>query len=346
MVQITPVKWFAFLICLLLVCACAETPAANPASQPELRETSSLATVAPVQPTTAARVQPTTASPVQPTTSSPVQPTTAAPPSPTAVEMPLPAETPTETAVPAPLLAATTYQVVFVDAQDVLNVRSAPGINNNLVGSLAPDADGISITGPGSMTAGSIWVPIEYAGLAGWVNSRFLTTTIDAFAFCKDTAVLDLVEMLETAVQTKDSSMLAQLVHPNRGLRLRHDWWNPEIRIEGAELMQLFTSNKSYDWGVDEGSGEPVIGPFQTIILPLLENDLLPTNQKACHELLSGSTAGIVRLPDGYADVSFYSSYRPAADTLGFDWGTWAIGIEQWQGSYYLSFLVHYRYEI
>ena len=74
--------------------------------------------------------------------------------------------------------------------------------------------------------------------------------------------------------------------------------------------------------------------------------DLLGASQWACNELLYGPTAGLITLPEGYEAVHFYSAYRPAPATQEFDWGTWAVRVERWQGRYYVSYLVHYRYEI
>jgi hypothetical protein len=52
-----------------------------------------------------------------------------------------------------------------------------------------------------------------------------------------------------------------------------------------------------------------------------------------------------VRLPDGYEQVNYYAYYRPAGD-IEFDWGTWVVGVEQWQGQWYVSYLVHFDWEI
>jgi hypothetical protein len=54
----------------------------------------------------------------------------------------------------------------------------------------------------------------------------------------------------------------------------------------------------------------------------------------------------MVQLPDAYSTVNYFSTFRPGEVVGGFDWGSWAIGIEKWQGSYNLSFLVHYGYEV
>jgi hypothetical protein len=38
--------------------------------------------------------------------------------------------------------------------------------------------------------------------------------------------------------------------------------------------------------------------------------------------------------------------YRPAPADQELDWGTWVVGIERWQERYFVSFLVHFEWEI
>ncbi|MCA9979043.1 MAG: hypothetical protein KC413_24950, partial [Anaerolineales bacterium] len=72
----------------------------------------------------------------------------------------------------------------------------------------------------------------------------------------------------------------------------------------------------------------------------------LRATEMRCNDILAGPTAGFVQLPEGYDALNYYSLYRPAADESGFDWGTWVVGVERWNGRYYLSYLVHFEWEI
>ena len=240
------------------------------------------------------------------------------------------------------------YQVAFVAADDTLNVRSGPGVDKDVVGELAPEDAKAQITGAGQLVDGSTWVPIAADDVTGWVNGRFLTQSADGEAFCQDEVVADLLTDLETAVTNQDGDLLAQLIHPERGLRLRHSWWNPEVLLDHDEVSDIFTGSTSYEWGVEDGSGNPIVGYFSQEILPLIQEDLLlADDEPACDEIRHGGTAGIVRLPDEYQHIHYYSFHRPGTDEFsGMNWGTWVVGIERWQGEYYLSFLVHFAWEI
>jgi hypothetical protein len=258
------------------------------------------------------------------------------PPSPTAAG-------PTASPTPGPEL----YSVAFVLSDDVLNVRSEPGVDSPKLGSLAPNDRDVEITGEGQVVDPSLWVPIQADGLSGWVNSRFLTAQVKTEDFCQDPRVQAIVDNLRATIQLRDGQALAALVHPQRGLRLRHSWWNNEIKLVGGEVSRVFTDPTKRDWGREDGSGIPIVGSFEDAMLPLLDKDLVGATESVCGQIVGGDTAGIIRLPAEYEAVNIQTAYRPApADGPSNDWGSWGIGIEFWRGQPYLSFLVHYTWEI
>ena len=91
----------------------------------------------------------------------------------TATVTPVPA---TPTAVfaaptPTPIL----FRVVNVTDEDRLNIRAGPGIRYEVIGKIPKDGTGILITGEGVQADNTIWVPIVYNGISGWVNSFYLS---------------------------------------------------------------------------------------------------------------------------------------------------------------------------
>jgi hypothetical protein len=327
-----PVTPVLFTILFLLLTAACRPPALEPTLLPAVPESVASPTA------TAAPVLQAAPSPTVPPTPAPATPL----PTVTQVE---PASTLSPTA--APIEDAERHQVIFVAADDVLNVRTGPGVANPVAGALEPDTGDIVVTGPGEEVAGSLWVPVVAGSVSGWVNSQFLTESVDAAAFCSDPAVPELLAAFQTAVADRDGEALARLVHPEHGLRIHRHWWNPQVRLEQDEVAVLFTGNQSYDWGVADGTGDEMRGPFSRYIFPLLERNLLPATETGCNEILHGSTAGLVQLPEGYEAANFVTFYRPAEEgVIEFDWGSWVVGIERWQGDYYLSFLVHFEWEI
>ncbi len=250
-------------------------------------------------------------------------------------------------AAPKPTATIPYNQVAFVTSDDTLNVRSGPGVDFAVVGELNPDEDEILITGSGQQVAYSTWVPITSGDISGWVNSRFLAEVVNDTLFCDDKETYALLDNLQKSFVEQDGQLLASLVHPERGLRMRQSWWNPEIPLYSEDIEELFTSDAQIDWGIQDGSGEPLVGSFNEIMMPLMEKDLDGLPEIGCNEILHGGTAGLVQLPDGYEGISLLSLYNPGSDEFdGMDWGTWAVGVELWQGAYYVSFMIHYSWEI
>lgn len=333
------------LLALLLVACGGRTP--DDLVIPTTAVTADAPTTAPPTPIppTATPI-PATATSIPPTAVATVVPTEVAP---TEVASTPVAPTPTATPIAtfSPIGETGDYRVAFVAANDTLNVRRQPSASAAVVTQLPPDATGIEVIGEGqSLQGGSLWLPVETNDGDGWVNSAFLTESVSRETFCGDEDVDDLLSQLEEAIADEDGELLAELVHPDRGLRLRLNWWNEEIIVRGDDIGRLFVDDTAYDWGTEDGSGLPIRGSFAAVVMPRLELDLLDAGEWTCDEGLFGPTAGTTVLPEGYEAVRFYSAHRPAPADVEFDWGTWLIGVERWQGRYYLSYLVHYRWEI
>lgn len=301
------------LLLVLLLAACGSSAPPTFTIRPEV-----FATPTPFPPTR-------TLTPLLPTNTLWVPPTFTPTSAPAATVLP-PTSTP----------AVTIYRVAYVLSNDVLNIRSSAGVQNPKVGELAPHARDVRITGGGRMVEPSLWTPIASAGLSGWVNSRFLTGQVSREDFCQDTHVTAIVDAVTLAVKNQDGGILAGLVHPARGLRLRHSWSGEEVILTPTETSGFFTASESFDWGGG------VRGSIRTVIVPLLEKDLVGGSESSCGEIVGGGT-GAHQLPFEYQPVNVHSVFRPAPDGgSANDWGSWAIGIEYWDGLPYLGFLVHY----
>lgn len=83
-------------------------------------------------------------------------------------------QTGTTAPLSTPASPAAFYYVVYVSSDDVLNVRTGPGVDNPVIGVIPHDGTGIQITGSGTMVEDALWVPIQYQDITGWVNSRYL----------------------------------------------------------------------------------------------------------------------------------------------------------------------------
>lgn len=309
---------------------------------------------------------PTPPVPTATTTNAPPsqEPVTVAPPAATLTVVPSATSLPTgepisqATSTPAPATPTAaptrdtniTYRVVYVAGDDVLNVRSGPGVTNPVQATLAADAAGVRLSaGTATAVGASQWVAVQAGGASGWVNDVYLTEMVDAAQFCQDPAARAALDTFIEQVrqQSTTASGAAQPLHWQRGLHVRVNWWNPEVWLSGAPLQNVYADSASQSWGIADGSGLPIQGSFNQVILPLLQRDLLGGSQVGCNTILHGGTAGLVQLPQEYAGINFFSVHRPApTGGVEMDWGTWVVGVERWQGQYYVSFLVHFQWEI
>jgi hypothetical protein len=238
------------------------------------------------------------------------------------------------------------YRVIHVDENDILNVRSGPGSSNSIVASLSPGQTEITVVGFGQDVSGALWVPINVNSVSGWVNSRFLTENIPGNEFCADSETRALLDDLSQAIENRDGNALANISNPSRGLRVRRYWHKDGVRFENQQINNLFNLTQSYFWGAADGSGDDINGSFNDIILPLLDRNLVQSTEVGCNEILNGGTAGLIQLPFRYEGANYFSMYRPAPAGQELDWGTWVVGIERWQEHYFVSFLVHFQWEI
>ncbi|OQY48911.1 MAG: hypothetical protein B6242_01175 [Anaerolineaceae bacterium 4572_78] len=237
-----------------------------------------------------------------------------------------------------------TYQVAFVADDNELNVRADSGTNYEILTSLAHNVDNIHVIGSGKRVQDIFWVPINYPGGSGWASRYYLTESVTSDAFCSDPNIQTLIEDLRIVIEHHDGGGLANLIYYERGLLIRHDWWNEEVHLEQDAVEQFFSSETRHYWGEASGSGLSINGSITETIIPFLEKDLLADVETKCNEIIGGGTAGILRLPSEYDSFNFISLYRAGEED--FDWGTWVVGIEFWDRVPYLVFLVHYQWEI
>ncbi len=240
-----------------------------------------------------------------------------------------------------------TYRVAFVEQNDVLNVRAGPGVEFDIQGELAPGTARLNQIDSARSSIDGLWFRISDGQTDGWVNSRYLVEVTDPGIFCDSPRVEALLEEFILTMSSGDGQRLSDLVAESRGIRFRRHWWNPEVYYQHDEVSGIFEDERSLLWGIADGSGEAIEGTFSNTIGPLITSNLLKWTENDCNNIVHGGTAGLVVLPESYEGVNYFSLYRaPGKDAFELDWGTWVVGIESWEGEYYLSFMVHYEWEI
>ncbi|MBL8062892.1 MAG: hypothetical protein JNK32_07735 [Anaerolineales bacterium] len=160
---------------------------------------------------------------------------------------------------------------------------------------------------------------------------------------CQDTRPLQLIRSLQTAIQTRDGELLASLVDPASGVGVRFIR-SGNVITYFENIKFIFETTYQADWGLSAGSGEPIKGSFQEIVLPSLEAVLSSNPLVTCNSLKVGGTTYIPEWP--YSGMDYYSVHFPGTDQYaGLDWETWGIGLTRQEGKPTLAALVHYNWE-
>lgn len=240
------------------------------------------------------------------------------------------------------------FAVLWVPAGETLPIRQPAGISSSIVEEFSQDQRDISLTGKTSNMGSSVWVEVlRPSGSTGWVNGWNLTETVDAGEFCEDQRVIDLLNDFQASILNRDGEALRPLVGDQRGLVIRHDWWNPNVILESRFVPALYTSPNEIVWGIRAGSETNIEGAFREVILPQLEDVFSSSPEVRCNDLIAGSSGQLVRWPSELRNLNFYSFHRPAPeDGSNYDWRTWAVGVEYVDGRPYLAVLIQFRGEI
>jgi hypothetical protein len=240
------------------------------------------------------------------------------------------------------------YAAVWASKEEGLAVRNQAGISATVADVLPWDSRQIYLTGNRSLLGSSMWLEITTENnIKGWVSAWNLTEYISSSQFCDDSQARIVLEEFLQALQEPEDVHLKEFVSPNRGLSIRLNWYSPDVTYSIDEVESIFTDVREIDWGTMADSGLQIIGSFDKVVQPKLENVFTDSPEVLCNELEWGSTAGTVLWPNELDNLNFYAFYRPAKEGGNpLDWRTWAIGIEYVNHQPFIAILIHYSSEL
>lgn len=154
------------------------------------------------------------------------------------------------------------------------------------------------------------------------------------------------------ALEARDFERLAELVHPEAGIRFSpYAYVEPEEHVtltredllaaaEGARLERT--------WGHHDGSGEPIELPFREYLdrfvydAPYLEEGRVAVDERQGH----GNT--LDNAGDVYPDARIVEYHLPGRDPRyeGMDWRSLRLVLEEREGRWYLVGVVHDEWTI
>ncbi|MGO4371820.1 hypothetical protein AB4Z21_13695 [Paenibacillus sp. MCAF20] len=152
------------------------------------------------------------------------------------------------------------------------------------------------------------------------------------------------------ALKDKDLTMLASLVHPVKGLL-----FSPYAHIDQAsaltfqaDALPALTDATIHTWGAYDGSGEPIALTFAQYYdkfvydKPFIEAETVGEDEIIGH----GNTLVNIKdvFPDSYTVDYHFSGFD--AQYEGMDWESLILVLEQYEGAWYVSAIVHSQWTI
>lgn len=325
--------YFVAGLVLLLVSACGLTSGVSPTTTEAAQSPLATATMeaASPSPESTATTAPPAATQTQPTNTE----------QPTATQQPTLAVTGTSSPLPAGR-----YSVILVAEGDVLNIRSAAGVGNPVVGEFPPGVPNVMATGERATVSGDLWLQVENpSGGSGWVNAWYLTETVPPESFCNDARVATLLADFKRALNEQDGDLLASLVSPVHGLEVYYWSYGRSANYTTEEASWVFQSTFDVNWGAGP-SGMDDVGTFSEVPLPELLDVVNDADyEQQCNNLSSVEMIFLDPWPPIYQALNFYALYKPATPGIDLDWKTWLAGVEYVQGQPYLMVLRRFVWE-
>lgn len=245
-----------------------------------------------------------------------------------------------------PGTASGPYAVILVAPTDVLNIRSAAGAGNAVTGSFPATATGIMRTGPSSTVDGDLWVEVQKTGGGtGWVNANYLAEYVAPATFGADVRVNTLVTNLDNALTSGNGEALSGLVSPAHGMTV-YLWRNGNpITFKASDARWVFDSTFSHNWGAAPASGLDTNGSFHETVLPNLTDVFNASYSLTCNSLGTAPQYGSAPWPELYANVNYYTVFKPGTPGVDLDWRYWLVGVEYINGQPFVFALIHFAWE-
>ena len=260
----------------------------------------------------------------------------------------LPPATPTELAPPiGPSLGV--FAVVDVAGDDVLNVRARPGVAHPIVGTIPSSGMDVEVYAGGQEVGDSWWVPVQYQGLSGWVNSNYLARQVgrvpEAIAARASQAIM--------ALKTRDLAKLSGLVHPDKGVRFSPYTYvraavGGDVVFSAGQIPDLWNDPTIYRWGVYDGSGEPIDLTFDQYFERFVYDvDFARPDVIGFDETVGqGNTINNIAEVHPEAAVVEYHFEGFDPQYAGMDWRSLRLIFEESKGTWYLVGIVHDEWTI
>ncbi|MEL6846216.1 MAG: hypothetical protein AAFP02_23670 [Bacteroidota bacterium] len=147
------------------------------------------------------------------------------------------------------------------------------------------------------------------------------------------------------AIKSKNLRSLAKLVHPEMGLR-----FSPQVSVEtnhkvfkAKELRELFRDSTTYEWGVQDASGEPINSTFNAYYQRYLYDVDFAVTDSVYYNQPQQHGNAINNVAKAYPGCVVVEYYIPGVEEsmMGMDWRALRLVFEPYEDDWYLVGIVH-----
>lgn len=155
------------------------------------------------------------------------------------------------------------------------------------------------------------------------------------------------------ALQNKDMNKLAQMTHPDKGIRFSPYGYvdkDNDLTFKPSVVGKLLTDDKVYEWGTYDGSGEPIKLTFADYYAKFVyDADFAKAPQVAVNKTTGkgnmANNMGEAYPPERYEFIEFhYSGFDPKFE--GMDWKSLRLVFEKDGSRLLLVGVVHDQWTI
>jgi hypothetical protein len=164
--------------------------------------------------------------------------------------------------------------------------------------------------------------------------------------------VLEAARQVVESLAAKDGASMAQLVHPEKGVR-----FSPAATVDAAsdvvfsrdQIRQFWSDRTTYTWGFADGTGDPItMTPSQYGDRYIMNrNFLAPSSIGVNNDRAVGNSINNAAsvYPQG-TRVEYYVEPAPGEGLPEFEWGALRLVFEESGGSWFLVAVIHDEWTI
>lgn len=215
-----------------------------------------------------------------------------------------------------------------VEPDDVLNVRTGPGVSNPIITALDPTQQGIRRFDVTEFVGDDRWGAIEVADGAGWVNLAFLRpagTRPPAIEGTIDPRTETAADDVQALLGAGEYETLSGFVDPARGVAISpYAFVGDDAQVlSPAQVAGAATDDEVLLWGYTDGEGEPI----ETTILQRFETIAgdpgLTSTDVIGFDVRVGTSTSIDNIAERFPSADVVEYHFDGTSLYGdFDWSS------------------------